>query len=76
MVSFLADKHVAAAVVKGLRSRGIPAITLVEAGLLGAEDIDILERATSESWVLFTHDQDFLRLHAEGIPHAGIVYAP
>lgn len=25
--------------------------------------------------MVFTQDADFLRLHAEGVPHAGIVYA-
>ena len=26
--------------------------------------------------MLFTQDDDFLRLHASGVIHAGIVYAP
>lgn len=26
-------------------------------------------------YVLCTHDQDFLRMNAEGVPHAGIVFA-
>jgi len=25
---------------------------------------------------VITHDADYLRLHAAGVPHAGIVYAP
>ena len=76
MLTFLADEHVAAAVVKGLRRRGVSAITLNDVGLLGAEDIEILDRAAAESWVILTQDQDFLRLHARGISHSGIVYAP
>jgi hypothetical protein len=29
-----------------------------------------------EHRVIVTHDADFLRLHAQGRPHAGIVYCP
>ena len=30
--------------------------------------------ALAENRVVFTHDADFLRLQAAGVPHAGIVY--
>jgi len=32
--------------------------------------------ATNQGRVVFTQDADFLRLHAMGIEHAGIAYAP
>lgn len=35
-----------------------------------------VERARAEGRVLFTQDEDFLRLHAAGVEHAGIAYAP
>ncbi len=35
-----------------------------------------VERARVENRVIFTQDDDFLRLHAAGIDHAGIVYTP
>ena len=76
MVKLLADEHVAGAVVSGLRRRGVDVLTLNEAGLLAAEDGDILARARLEGRVVFTQDQDFLRLHAAGLPHAGIAFAP
>lgn len=75
-VRFYTDEHVGRAVVRGLRQRGADVLTVPEAGLLGASDEQHLERARTESRVLFTQDEDFLRLHAAGVAHAGIVYAP
>ena len=43
--------------------------------MIGASDEEQLLRAQRESRVLFTQDDDFLRLAAQGRPHAGIVYA-
>jgi len=75
-VSFYADEHVAKAVVRGLRGRGVDVMTVIEAGLMGASDEEHLARALSEGRVIFTQDDDFLRLHASGVEHAGIAYAP
>ncbi len=75
-VKFYMDEHVARAVVRGLRQRGADVLTVPEAGLLGAADEEHLERARIEGRVIFTQDDDFLRLHAAGIQHAGIAYAP
>jgi uncharacterized protein with PIN domain len=75
-ISFYTDEHVAQAVVRGLRQRGVEVLTVAEAGLLGASDEQHLERARTKGRVLFTQDADFLRLHSAGVGHAGIVYAP
>jgi uncharacterized protein with PIN domain len=75
-VKFYTDEHVGRAVVRGLRQRGVDVLTGPEAGLLGAADVQHLERARTEGRVLFTPDEDFLRLHAAGVVHAGIAYAP
>jgi hypothetical protein len=44
------------------------------------EDSDLLNRATDRNRVLFTNDQDFLRIVAArqqlGPPFAGVIYAP
>jgi len=40
----------------------------------GASDEKQLSLATSQGRVVFTQDADFLRLHASGIDHSGIVY--
>jgi predicted nuclease of predicted toxin-antitoxin system len=48
--------------------------TAAEAGLLGAPDEAHRAYAWSQARVMVTHDADFLRLHAAGAEHAGIVY--
>ncbi len=69
------DEHIPRAVVRGLRERGVDTLTVSEAGMLGASDEEHLAFARREGRVLFTQDNDFLRLHASGAEHAGIVYA-
>ena len=75
-IRFYTDEHVARAVVHGLQQRGIDVLTVQQAGLLGASDEQHLERARNEGRVIFSQDDDFLRLHATGGLHAGIAYAP
>ncbi len=75
-IRFYTDEHVARAVVRGLRQRAVDVLTVPEAGLLGASDEEHLRRARTEGRVVFTQDEDFLRLHAAGAWHAGIAYAP
>ena len=75
-IRYYADEHVAGAVIRGLRQRGVDVLSVPEAGLLGASDEEHLERAAAEGRVLLTQDDDFLRLHAHGADHAGIAYAP
>jgi predicted nuclease of predicted toxin-antitoxin system len=60
---------------RDLRQRGVDVLTVVEAGLLGAADEEHLARALAEERVIFTQDDDFLRLHAAGAEHAGIACA-
>ncbi|MFC2173386.1 DUF5615 family PIN-like protein [Acidobacteriota bacterium] len=74
-IKLYTDEHVARAVVRGLRQRGLDVLTVPEAGLLGASDEEQLRRATEEGRVVFTQDDDLLRLHAAGSAHAGIIYA-
>lgn len=75
-IKFYMDEHMAKAVTKGLRRRGVNVLTAAEAGMLGADDIAHLALASREERVVVTQDADFLRLHAAGVPHYGIVYAP
>jgi len=46
-IRFLTDEHVPKAVAKGLRERGIDAVTATEAGTLGAEDPWVLDHIES-----------------------------
>ena len=75
-VKFYTDEHVSRAVVRGLRSRGIDVVTVVELNLLGASDERHISLAHEQGRVVFTQDADFLRLHTAGHEHSGIVYAP
>jgi predicted nuclease of predicted toxin-antitoxin system len=75
-VRYYLDEHVANAVARGLRARGTDVITVAEAGLRGRSDEEQLAWARGQGRVLFSQDVDFLRLHAQGRPHAGIVHAP
>lgn len=73
-ISFYLDEHVARAVALGLRRRGIDVLTVQEAGLAGESDRSHLALAEVQGRVIFTQDDDFLRLHTQGLSHAGIVY--
>jgi predicted nuclease of predicted toxin-antitoxin system len=75
-IRFHTDEHVARVVVRGLRRRGADVLTASESRLLGARDEEHLRRARAEGRVLFTQDEEFLRLHATGAERAGIAYAP
>src|SRR5258708_3270259 len=68
------DENVSVAIATALRHRGIDVTTAAEAALLGANDTDHLDFAASQNRVVVTHDNDFTRLHADGISHAGICY--
>jgi len=74
MLSFHLNEHVHPAIASGLRRRGIDATTTVEAGLSGADDEEHLAFALAEVRVIVTHDEDFLILHSQGVPHAGIAF--
>jgi len=74
-VGYYTDEHVARAIVRGLRQRGVRVLTASEADMLGASDVEHLKLATARELVVFTQDDDFLRLHANGQEHSGIVYA-
>ena len=73
-IRFHLDEHMPLAVAEGLRQRGIDVTTTPDAGLLKASDEKQLAYASREGRVLVTQDRDFLRLHSQGIPHAGIAY--
>jgi uncharacterized protein with PIN domain len=74
-IKFYTDEHVQSAVVSALRRGGVDVLTAHEAGMEGVSDETHLAFAAREGRVLFTQDDDFLRLHAAGIDHEGIAYA-
>lgn len=64
MLAFYMDHHIPRAITKGLRARGIDALTAYEDGMAEDDDEPILERASSQGRIVFTHDQDFLEIAA------------
>jgi predicted nuclease of predicted toxin-antitoxin system len=73
-IRFHLDENGSKAIAGGLRRRGIDVTTTPEVGLMGATDERQTAYGLAEGRVLFTQDQDFLRIDAAGIPHAGIAY--
>jgi predicted nuclease of predicted toxin-antitoxin system len=73
-IRFHLDEHISAAVAAGLRRRNIDVTTCADAGLVGATDMAHIEFAAASGRVLVTQDDDFLRLHLQGVAHAGIAY--
>ena len=74
-LQFYLDENVPTEVARQLRRSGIDATSVHDLGRLGDDDRSHLERATALGRMLGTHDQDFLRLAAEGTHHAGIAFA-
>jgi len=68
------DEHCPEALAEGLRLHGIDVTTSVEADLLSSTDEEQLAYSLAQGRMLFTQDEDFLRLHVAGKPHAGIAY--
>ena len=77
-VSFYFDHNVRAAIVHGLRQRGVDVLVAFEDGHAEAEDLDVLARATELGRVVFSNDDDFLAVaHAwlkTGRSFSGVVY--
>lgn len=73
-IRFHLDEHCPTVLAEGLRRRGIDVTTTPEVGLRGAEDPDHVRFALAEGRMIFTQDEDFLAIHAAGIPHPGIAY--
>lgn len=75
MIRFLLDENVPHAIARGLRLRGVEVATTSETGLLSVDDDAIAEFALEGGYVIFTQDDDFLRIASKGAEHGGIVYA-
>ena len=73
-VRFHLVEHISGSIAVGLRRRGIDVTTSTECGLAGADDESQLTFAASTERVIVTQDADFLRHHANGMPHQGIAY--
>lgn len=63
--------------VAALRASQVDALTAIDAGMAGCDDPEQLAYATAQGRVLLTCNVgDYARLHAQGVPHAGIIVVP
>ena len=79
-MKLLIDEMYPPALAGALRSQGIEASTVAESGLAGRADLDILDYAAVEGYVVLTENvADFARLAGErvtaGMHHAGVLIA-
>lgn len=72
LIRYYLDEHIFADAAVALRTRGIDALTTLEAGHVGFSDEQQLAFAASEERIMVTRDRDFVTLHHQGIQHAGI----
>jgi predicted nuclease of predicted toxin-antitoxin system len=68
------DENVHISIAEALIARGYDVTTAASTELRESSDEEHLVFALREGRVIFTHDQDFLRLHASGVEHAGIAF--
>ena len=74
-IIFHLDEQMHPGIAEALRRRTINITTTPDAGLVGASDPTQLAFASAMGRVIVTRDADFLALHRQGTPHAGIAYA-
>ena len=76
--SLYMDVHVPAAITAGLRQRGIDVLTCQDDGTIRLTDDEVFARATDLGRVLFTQDEDFLKIvsrwQADQKSFFGVVY--
>lgn len=68
------DESVSNNIARALRRVNIDVSVSLEADLIGKADTEQLAYCHASGRTLFTHDSDFLRLHAAGARHHGIVW--
>ena len=73
-IGFYLDENIDPEVAAQLTKDGIDIITVRDLETLGDSDLNHLQKATEMGRVLCTQDQDFLRMNADGIEHAGIAF--
>jgi hypothetical protein len=73
-IRFYMDENIDPEVADQLVKSGIDVVTVRDFERLGDTDFNHLQKAMEMQRVLCTHDQDFLRMHAEGTPHYGIAF--
>ncbi|MBD3182933.1 hypothetical protein GF312_11625 [Candidatus Poribacteria bacterium] len=78
-IKIYTNESVSVAIAEGLKRRGVSVQSCQDAGNCGLTDEQQLDYAWKNSFVIFTHYDDFLKLSAEYMDqereHAGIIYS-
>jgi len=78
-IKIYTDESVDIVIAKGLKRLGVEVSSCKDANNLSLSDRQQLDYSYENGFVLFTHDDDFLKLDAEyisqGKKHCGIIYA-
>ncbi len=70
---FLVDESTGPAVAKWLREQGHNVFSVYDEAR-GMDDVDIVQKAFTENWILMTNDKDFgEKIYREQHPHKGVV---
>jgi hypothetical protein len=79
MVALYMDEDVHGDITRGLLRLGIDVVTVQSDGKSGADDSEVMDRATELGRPVFTNDDDLLaEAHARqaaAIPFSGVIYA-
>lgn len=75
IIKYLFDEHMPNVLADQLRHFGIDVLTSHEAGLRRRTDESYILIALKSERAIVTLDEDFERLHHEGVRHSGTVYA-
>ena len=75
-IRFHLDENCPGALADGLRAHGLDVTSTPDAQLLSADDGEHVAYGLRTARVIVTYDEDFLRMHAAGVEHAGIAYCP
>lgn len=78
-LKFYMDVHIPSAITAGLVRRSIDVLTSQDDGTREVDDTDLLQRATDLGRLLFSQDQDLLRIasqwQSDGRLFSGLVFA-
>jgi len=71
---FITDENIARAVIQMLRNLGHDVKDIVESGLTGLEDDDIIRMGLDEGRIIITHDKDFGSILSYPLKeHSGVI---
>ena len=73
-LAILCDEHIPYEVIEGLNRQGIDAVSAQRLGLAATDDELIVAEARQLGRVIYTGDDDYLRLNGLSVHHPGIFY--